>query len=148
MKTLFIYYSYTGNGDLVAERFREKGADVRKVTPKKSLPKSFFLGMLTGGFLAAIKHKDPLLEWDTSLEGYDQVIVGSPVWNGRISSPINTVLDALKWQDLSFVLYAGGGAAPKAVERLEKEFAFAKVLVLKEPKKYPEEMEKLQVFFD
>ncbi len=148
MKTLFIYYSYTGNGDLVAEYFREKGAEIRKVSPKKSLPKSFLLGMLTGGFLASVKHKSPLLEWDSSLEGYDQVIVGSPVWNGRISSPINSVLEALKGKELSFVLYAGGGAAPKAVEQLEKEFPSSKIVVLKEPKKLPEEREKLQVFFD
>ena len=29
-----LYYSFTGNGDLVAEAFREKGAETRRVTPR------------------------------------------------------------------------------------------------------------------
>ena len=34
MSNLFIYYSLTGNGDIVAKRFEEKGYEIRKVTEK------------------------------------------------------------------------------------------------------------------
>ena len=64
MKRLFVYFSHTGNGDVVAEYLKDKTVDIRKVIRKKRLPKSFFWGMMTGGFLAGIKHKDKLLDFD------------------------------------------------------------------------------------
>lgn len=149
MKTLFIYYSFTGNGDIVAEKMVELGADVRKVTPKKPLPRSFFWSVMTGGFLAGLGYKAPLRDFDPSLDGYDRIVIGSPVWNGRISCPINTVLATLDLtgKEVAFVLYAGGGAAPKAVSRLSKSHPSAPVVVLKEPKKYADELAKLDVLF-
>ncbi len=145
MKSLFIYYSYTGNGDLLAEELRKKGIDVRKVERRKKLPKSFFWGIMTGGFLAGIKHKDALSNFDNNIEGYDHILIGSPVWNGRFCSPINTVLANLSFEGkkLTFLLYAGSGEGPKAVKRIHKEYPNAEIVLLKEPKKYPEEFEKL-----
>jgi len=145
-KTLFVYYSFSGNGDLIAEAFREKGAEVRKVTPKRNLPKSFFWSVMTGGFLATIGHKSPLKGFDSDLSGYDKIVIGSPIWNGRLSCPINTVLSDcdLAGKDIAFVLYAGGGEAPGAAERLRQAYPNATVTVLKDPKKYPEELEKLK----
>ena len=149
MKTLFIYYSRSGNGDSVADLFREKGAEVRKVSPQKPLPTSFFRAVMKGGFLATIGHKSKLRDWDKSLEGFDRVVIASPVWNGRFSCPINTVFASLdlSGKDLAFVLYAGGGTAPKAEKRIRKEYPTAKVVVLKEPKKFPEELKKVEELF-
>ncbi len=145
-KRLFIYYSYTGNGDFAAEYLKVQGCDLRKVIRKKSLPKSFFFGVLTGGFLATIKHKDKLVEFDANIDGYDDIIIGSPIWNGRISSPINTVLTSLDLKDknVSFVFYAGSGEGPKAAQRVVQEYPNAKVVFLKEPKRFPEELAKLK----
>lgn len=150
MKTLFIYFSHTGNGDIVAEKMSEKGAELRKVVPKKPLPKAFFLSVMTGGFLATIGRKTPLVGFDANVEGYDRVVVGSPIWNGRFSCPINKVLSLVDFKDVpvDFVLYAGGGNAPKAIHRIQKEFPQAKTVVLKEPKKYPAELEKLNELFE
>ena len=39
MKKIFIYSSFTGNGDLIAEKMKEKGYEIRKVTEKKKFPK-------------------------------------------------------------------------------------------------------------
>lgn len=144
MSRLFIYYSYTGNGDAVARRMAELGCDVRAVKRKKPMPSSFFLGMMTGGFLAGVKHKDALSDFDSDFSGYDGIVVGSPVWNGRISSPVNTVLAALPPdKPLAFVLYAGSGLAPAAQKRIAAEYPSARCLILKEPKKYPGELDKL-----
>ena len=38
MNKLLIYYSNSGNGDLVAARLAEQGFALRKVTPKKPMP--------------------------------------------------------------------------------------------------------------
>ena len=140
MKKLFIYYSNTGNGDFVAEHLAEKGYEIRKVIPKRNLPKKFFFKVLFGGFLAGINKKAKLVGYDSDTTGYDEIIIGSPVWCGKISCPINTVLSKTDFQGkkVSFVLYAGGGEAPKAEEKIRKTFNGANIVVLKEPKKYPE----------
>ena len=145
MKTLFIYYSHTGSGDVVADYLSERGVEVRKVLPVKPLPKSFVGAILKGGFLATIGYKSPLRDYDPSLEGYDRVIIGSPVWNARFSTPINAVLAVtdLSGVDLSFVLYAGGGTAPKALDRIAKRYPDAKAVVLKQPKDNADELAKL-----
>ena len=145
MKKLFIYYSYTGNGDVVAEVYKENGYDIRKVETVKRLPKSFFWSMMVGGFEAGIKKKAKLQECDLDVSSYDEVVVGSPIWNGRISPAINSVLANLKLdnQKLSFVFYAGSGTGKKAEKRIAKEYPNAGYVFLKQPKDYEEELEKL-----
>lgn len=146
MNKLLIYYSNSGNGDLVAARLAEQGFALRKVTPKKPMPKSFFLQILAGGFAAGIGKKEPLCGYDADVKDYDEIVIGSPVWNARLSCPINTVLDKtdLKDKKLTFVLYSGSGAAPKAVEAIGKRFPDAAIIHLREPKKDPDELNKLR----
>ena len=145
MSTIFIYYSHSGNGDLVADYMRDKGAEVRKIERRKPMPQSFFAAVMQGGFMAGIGHKDKLRPWDPSVEGYDRVVIGSPIWNGKLSCPINTVLATLdlSGKAVDFVLYAGGGQAPKTERRLAEQYPSAKVIMLKEPKKFAEELDKL-----
>ena len=86
------------------------------------MPKSFFINVLSGGFLAGIKHKDKLLNFDIEISQFDHIIIGSPIWNGRFSSPINTVLSKLDFSNkkVSFVFYSGSGEAPKIPSILSK----------------------------
>ena len=145
MAKLFLYYSHTGNGDLVAEELKKQGYDIRKVEKKHPLPKSFFWSVFIGGFLSGINHKDKLKDFDTSLQGYDEIVIGSPIWNAKFSSPINTVLSTVSFEGkkVSFILYAGSGEGPKAIERIQKEFPQSEFVVLKEPNKNPEELKKI-----
>ena len=107
MKKLFIYYSYSGNGELVAQKMQEKGYDIRKVETIKKLPKSFFFAMMSGGFQAGVKMKAKLKEFNFDVSSYDEVVIGSPIWNGRFPPAINTVLTKVNFEgkELSFVLY-------------------------------------------
>ena len=145
MKKLFIYYSLTGNGDLVAEYLKEKKYDIRKIETKEPLPKNYVLRILTGGYKAMINYEDKLIDFDVNIDEYDKIVIGSPVWNARLSSPINTVLKLLDLKDkkVKFVLYAGSGQAPKAKEYIEKNYLQANVVILKEPLKNKEELENL-----
>ena len=145
MKKLFIYYSYTGNGEVVKQKMQEKGYDIRKVETLKNLPKSFFFAMMAGGFQAGIKKKAKLKEFDFDISEYDEIVIGSPIWNGRIAPAINTVLANINFEgkELSFIFYAGSGEGKSALKRVNKEYPNAKVLFLKQPKDYPEELKKL-----
>ena len=147
MKKLFLYYSYSGNGDFVAEAMKEKGYDIRKVETVKGLPKVSFFAMLAGGFQASAKKKAELKEYNQDVSKYDEIVIGSPIWNGRISPAINTVLANLKLnenQKLAFVFYAGGGTGPSAEKRIKKEYPNARYVFLKAPKQNEEELEKLK----
>ena len=145
MAKLFLYYSYTGNGDVVAESFKSKGYVLRKIETVKSLPKSFFWGMMVGGFQAGIKKKAKLKAFDSDISSFDEIIIGSPIWNAAFPPAINTILASLNFSNkkVSFVFYSGSGEGKKAAKRLEKEFPRAPYIFLKEPKKYPEELKKL-----
>ena len=147
MKKLFIYFSLTGNCDLVADFLTEKGFEIRKLEMKKSLPKSFFFFFLTGGFLAGLGVKSRLKEYDHNIEGYDEIIIGSPIWNGRFSSPLNRLLKDINFKDknIKFIFTAGSGEGIKALKKVNKLFPSATCTFLKEPKKNNAELNKINL---
>ena len=144
MAKLFIYYSLSQNGDIVAEKLKEFGFDIRKVNAK-SLKKNNFWNIFKGGFLAGINHKSKLIDYNNDIKDYDEIYIGSPIWNSKLSCPINSVLanTDLNNKKIKFVLYSGSGEAKKAVKKINNNYPSAEIVILKEPKKYREELEKL-----
>ena len=146
MKKLFIYYSFTGNGDEVAKKLEEKGYEIRKVEEDYKMPKSFFMQMMSGGFRAGIGVKGKLKEYNNDVSNYDEVVIGSPIWNGRFPPATNGILAEtdLSNKVVKFVLYSGSGEGPKASKKINKLFENATVIFLQEPKKHIEEFKKLK----
>lgn len=141
MKKIFIYYSLSGNGDVVATYLKTKNIDVRKVIIKDKMPKSYIGQILKGGFLAGINYKMELDNFDNNTDNYDEIIIGSPIWNGRLACPINTVLDSIDSNKrISFVLYSGSGEAPKAEKMIKERYGNVNIIVLKDPKKNIDDM--------
>lgn len=145
MSKLFIYYSLSGNGDAVAACLKEKGYEIRKAEPSKKPPKKFFFQILQCGFNAGRRYCEPLKDYNADISAYDSVVIGSPVWNGRLSCPINTVLKDtdLHGKQVTFVLYSGSGEAKKAEEQIRAVLPDAAIIHLKEPKKNPETLGRL-----
>ena len=151
MKKLFIYYSLTGNGEAVALKMEELGFETIRVKPKRDISGPFFFKIMRGGF-QALRKASPKLDGSSDLtrldppaSEYDVIAVGSPVWFARLSPAANSVLKTRpeKAGQLSFVLWAGGGEAPKALERIKKEYPGAPVIIMKQPSENPSELEKL-----
>ena len=141
MKKIFIYYSLSGNGDVVATYLKTKNIDVRKVIIKDKMPKSYIGQILKGGFLAGINYKMELDNFDNNTDNYDEIIIGSPIWNGRLACPINTVLDNIDLNKrISFVLYSGSGEAPKAEKMIRERYGNVNIIALKDPKKNIDDM--------
>ena len=145
MKKLFIYFSLTGSGDLVANHLQEKGYEIRKLEMKKRLPKSFFFCVLTGGFLAGFGIKSKLKEYNHDINEYDEIVIGSPIWNGRFSSPLNRLIKDIDFtnKNIKFIFTAGSGEGKHALKKVNKLYPTAECIFLKEPKKYPEELNKI-----
>ena len=143
-KKLFIYYSFTGNGDLIADYFKLT-TDIRRVETCEPLPKFYIFSIMSGGFKALINYHDKLYNFNNNIQDYDEIIIGSPIWNDRLCSPINSVLKQLDLKDkkVTAVLYSGSGKANKAISQLEK-YNINRVFILKEPKKNIEELNKLK----
>lgn len=146
MRKLFIYYSLTGNGDVVADYFKEKGYEIRKVITKYKYPKNKFLMIMTGGYKASFNKKDKLLDFDNDISKYDKIIVASPVWNDRLSAPINSVISLINPsnKDISFILYSASGIANHAKDKIKNLFN-VDATILKEPKKNNEELKKIKL---
>lgn len=136
MKKIFIYYSLSGNGDKVANYLQNKGYDILKILTKEMLPKNKFLRIIIGGFKAMINYQDKIEPFNNNLEDYSEIIIGSPIWNSRLSSPITTVLKKLDLKDknIKFILYSGSGKSNKASSMLKRFYPNSEIINLKEPK--------------
>ena len=96
--------------------------EIKKVKIRKKYPNNKFLMILLGGYKATFNKKDKLLDFNKSIIDYDKIVIGSPIWNDRISAPINSVLSLLdlKDKDLSFIFYSASGKGDHAIEKVKK----------------------------
>ena len=144
MKRIFIYYSLSGNGDLVADYLKHT-CDIRKVETKEPLSNNRIIQIITGGFKAMINYKDKLKNFNKDISDYDEIIIGSPIWNDRLSTPINRVLEELNMKDkiVKFILYSGSGKANRAINKINMNYN-ANIYILKEPLKNVSELNKIK----
>ena len=140
MKKIFIYYSLTGNGDTVADYLKDKDIEIRKVEAIDKMPKSFLGRILVGGFLAFIHYEAKLIDFNNNIDEYDEIIIGSPIWNDRLSCPINTVLKSLNLENkkVKFILYSGSGKSKHASARIKDILVKSEIINIKEPLKNKE----------
>lgn len=95
MKKLFLYCSYTGNGEIVSEVFKSHDYDLRKVKEKKKMPKSFFWSMMIEGFRASIHSKGKLVDYNSDISNYEEIVIGGPIWNARLNPITNSIIKKL-----------------------------------------------------
>ena len=123
MMKYFIYYSTTGNGDFIASKLKEAGYEIIKVETIKPMGKMSFFKMLKYGGDSMFNKKAKIKPIDLSIKDDDVVAIGSPIWNDRLSTPINAILSQFVFNKDStkFVLYPAGDSAKKAIKQLEKQ---------------------------
>lgn len=130
---------------MVANYLEDKNIDVLEVISKRKMPKNRILCILKGGFLAGLNRRDKLIDFNPLVDKYNEIIIGSPIWNDHLTPAINTVLDKLDNTNkkISFILYSGSGMAPKTINRLNNKYHNSKIVILKEPKKNGYELKKI-----
>lgn len=116
----FVYFSWSGNGDFIANFLEEKGYEPVKVETLKPLGKVNFFRILKYGFKAMGAKKTPIKDIDLKLNEEDVVVIGSPIWNDRLSTPINTVLGQFEFnkENTKFILYPAGEDTKKSFEQI------------------------------
>lgn len=127
MKSLVVYYSLTGKTHVVAQALaKELGADVRRVEDVEK-PSVGWWFIVTASLAAIGGAEAEIKPIDTDFKGYDRVFVGSPVWGGSPSTPLNAFFaraDFTGKNVIPFMTMGGddaSGALRKMSERIEKK---------------------------
>ena len=141
----FVYFSASGNGDLIADYLKDKGYQSVKVEMVKPIKKVGFFTMLKYGFRAGGNKKEKIKELNLDLKSEDEVIIGSPIWNDRLSTPINAVLSQFSFnkENTRFILYPAGEGTKKSFVQLEQLGFKQKPIVFSNPKKNQEKMQEI-----
>jgi flavodoxin len=111
MKTLIVYYSRTGNTRMIAEEIaKHLKADIEEV--KDTQNRKGIIGYLRSGYQANRKKLTSLEKPVNNPTEYDLIIIGTPIWAGKMSVPIRTYLNQFKdeiEQMAIFCTYGGSG---------------------------------------
>jgi flavodoxin len=121
MKTLVIYYSYDGNSALVAEALkRAADADVLEIKTEDETKRTGFAKYVWGG-KQVFTHVQPKLKpYTVTIEDYDRIIIGGPVWAGTPVPALQSFLGETKISGKKlglFLCHAGGKG--KAMDKLK-----------------------------
>jgi len=128
MKTLVVYFSLTGSTEFVAKIISEQlNADLCEVVDKKH--KKGKLIYLKGG-AAAFREKLTKIEVNKSIENYDLIIIGSPIWAGKITPAIRTFLSQNDFYQKkgAFFVTIGGDKPKKSIENMRRTTGFSSVV--------------------
>ncbi|HEY6899864.1 MAG TPA: hypothetical protein VI233_04450 [Puia sp.] len=130
MKTLIVYYSFTGNNAILAGYLKDRmNADLYGIAEVRQR---------TGGtiFLDMLFNRSARIKTPSFGSNYDRCIVLGPIWNAGIASPVRSFLkmERGRFPEYAFVSICGGregqegkiakqltmaaGKAPVALDRL------------------------------
>ena len=144
----FVYFSASGNGDFIAEYLKELGYTPIKVEMIKPIKKINFFSIMKYGFRAGMNKEEKIKELNLDLKEEDEVIIGSPIWNDKLSTPINTLLDKYSFnkETTRFILYPAGEGTNKSLIQLEKLGFKNKPIVYSNPLKNQDKVKELLKF--
>lgn len=118
MKTLIVYYSYSGNTKKTAEALAEsESADIEEIV---SVKRPWKLKAYTAGIVAAIRGKAwPIQPLEKDLSEYERLVLLAPVWAGNPAPCFNAALELLpEGKSVAVKLVSASGKSDCA-ERLE-----------------------------
>ena len=141
----FVYFSASGNGDFIAEYLKDKGYLPIKVEMVKPIKKINFFSIFRYGFRAGLNKEEKIKELNLDLKEDDEVMIGSPIWNDKLSTPINSVLSKYSFnkETTKFILYPAGEGTNKSLLQLEKLGFKNKPIVYSNPLKNQDKIKEL-----
>lgn len=112
MKNLVVYYSRSGNTETVAtELAKLVNGEIKKIELEKDI------SFIKAGYTSLLEKKGKIKEVDFSINNYDNIFIGSPVWAGKSSTPINTLLSDCDFTGKNVFVFItqGDNRTPKSV---------------------------------
>jgi flavodoxin len=111
-KTLIVYYSLSGN-TLAGCEVLQKGleADLLEIRDLKNRSGKWgFLCAAFGSLFGRLTRIDPE---NPDMSGYENIIIASPIWTGKLSIAIRTFIDRNRFDKKKVILYTTTNAAEK-----------------------------------
>lgn len=111
-KTLILYYSLTGNTKAGCEALqRELGADIMEI--KDLRKRSGRWGFFKTAIASLVGKHTKIEPEQADLAGYDNIIIGSPIWTGKLSMAIRTFIDRNRFDGKKVIIYTTTNALEK-----------------------------------
>lgn len=126
-KTLIIVYSRTGKSMLAAQTLKTQlHADLLEVKDLKD--RSGTLGYLSAGYDAFFdRHTSIAIEpRNADLTQYENIIIVSPIWNWKLSTPIHTFIDQNRFDGKQIIMVTTGNNDIRKYERYDDRAPFLK----------------------
>jgi flavodoxin len=124
-ETLIIYYSRTGKTKLICETLQKHlNADLLEIKDLKEREGTW--GYLTAAFDAILNRHTPIEPEKIDFSPYQAIIVASPVWNWKISTPVHTFFDANKFDGKKVVLITNANIHIMKYEQYGEDASFVK----------------------
>jgi flavodoxin len=120
MKSLVVFYSFTGKTRLVARIIAEElKADLIEIEEVKQR-KNGTTAYITGGYGAITNKASKIKPVGIDFKQYDTIFIGSPVWASRPVPAVNAFLRASNFVGRSVVPFftMGGNSAGKALANI------------------------------
>lgn len=122
MKTLIAYYSQTGSTEVISQVLAyHLKADMVRIQDVK--PREGFKNRLVSTFDAFRENKTEIYPPSLNLNDYDLIYIGTPVWAGKPTPAILTIIDSCDLRGKDVILFATmsskGGAT--TIERMEEK---------------------------
>lgn len=121
MKRIIIYYSLSGNTEQAVKAIAQQlGCDTLRIDTVKPMPKAFAARILVGGGQVMMNVIPELKPIDTDLDAYDEIFIGTPVWNGKGVPAVNALLkdENLCRKVTGLIITSGSGNIDKCVKAL------------------------------
>ena len=130
MKSLVVYYSFSGNTRLIAETVAGAiNADIEELKPEKPLNASGAGYVIWGLRQLVSQSKPPLFPLEHKIEDYDLIIIGTPVWSYTVTPPIRTFLEKQKINNKQVALFCcHGGDYGKTIENMKNSLTGNKII--------------------
>jgi len=121
VKTLIVFYSNTGNTSKLAKIIGDK-LDGETLEIKDQRNRNGLIGFLRAGFDAVTSNVTIIENFNLELSEYDLVIIGTPIWAGRLTPAIRTFLigNSEVLPEVAFFTTHAGGGSSKALLQLEE----------------------------
>jgi flavodoxin len=121
-KILIVYYSLTGSTRFIADSLSNSmDADLLELKPLKELNPEKGTKFMWGGAQSTMKKKPDLEPIELDPEGYDLIIIGTPVWAWNFTPPVRSFLSMFDLTDKKVALWTcSAGAGNRAMGLFKK----------------------------
>ncbi len=122
MKCLLVFYSRTGITKKIAELISiEMNCEYEEIIDTKKRKGRFF-GFIKSGFAATREKLTIIKKIQKDPKLYDVVILGTPIWNKRMTPAIRTYITENKnrFKSVAFFCTMGGKGGPETFESMTK----------------------------